>query len=83
MVGSLQLPIVALVGRLAFPAILGLDTLNQWGAVINVGKGTIEVDTQPTEQTHQPEGGNILVSCVNHKSTPTELGWRMGDEVGR
>ena len=72
-VGTLQLPIVALVGRLAFPAILGLDTLNQWGAVINVGKGTIEVDTQPTPSQHFLEGGDLLVSCINHQAAPREL----------
>ena len=82
-VGTLQLPIVALVGRLAFPAILGLDTLNQWGAVINVGKGTIEVDTQPTPSQHFLEGGDLLVSCINHQAAPQELEGRTEEDEGR
>ena len=44
-VGTLQLPFHTWVGRLAFTAILGFDTLNRWGAVINLGTGVIEVDT--------------------------------------
>ena len=56
MVGSYQLPVDALVGRLAFPAILGLDTLNEWSAVINVGRGTIQVEAEEGVNSGPCEG---------------------------
>ena len=67
-VGTLQLPVHSLVGKVAFPAILGLDTLNRWGAVINLGTGTIEVDTG-REESIPERGGAVLVSCLLHSTT--------------